>query len=95
MCSFLTVRRLIHPSLGRFYSDAAKYPKITTHYTIHPRENDPRWKDIAMERDADETDLLIIGGGPAGMSAAIRAKQLAAEQGKVYDYTQSQIQQIY
>lgn len=36
-----------------------------------------------MERDADETDLLIIGGGPAGMSAAIRAKQLAAEQGKV------------
>lgn len=36
-----------------------------------------------MERVADETDLLIIGGGPAGLSAAIRAKQLAAEQGKV------------
>lgn len=36
-----------------------------------------------MERYADETDLLIIGGGPSGLSAAIRAKQLAAEQGKV------------
>lgn len=39
--------------------------------------------EINMERIADETDLLIIGGGPAGMSAAIRAKQLATEQGKV------------
>lgn len=26
----------------RLYSDA--YPKITTHYTIHPRDKDPRWK---------------------------------------------------
>lgn len=36
-----------------------------------------------MERFADEADILIVGGGPAGMSAAIRAKQLANEQGKV------------
>ncbi|KRT82482.1 FAD dependent oxidoreductase [Oryctes borbonicus] len=35
-----------------------------------------------MERFQDETDLLIIGGGPAGMSAAIRAKQLAEQDGK-------------
>lgn len=35
-----------------------------------------------MERFADETDILIVGGGPAGMSAAIRAKQLAAKDGK-------------
>ncbi|KOB69360.1 Electron transfer flavoprotein-ubiquinone oxidoreductase [Operophtera brumata] len=26
----------------RLYSDV--YPKITTHYTIHPRDKDPRWK---------------------------------------------------
>ena len=26
-------------------------------------------------------DLVIVGGGPAGLSAAIRAKQAAAEQG--------------
>ncbi|XP_022901839.2 electron transfer flavoprotein-ubiquinone oxidoreductase, mitochondrial [Onthophagus taurus] len=67
--------------VARCFSDVA-FPKITTHYTIYPREKDPRWKDIKFERFEDETDLLIIGGGPAGMSAAIRAKQLAEKEGK-------------
>lgn len=35
-----------------------------------------------MERFADEADVLIVGGGPAGLSAAIRLKQLANEQEK-------------
>lgn len=35
-----------------------------------------------MDRDGDETDVLIVGGGPAGMSAAIRMKQLAQSSGK-------------
>ena len=30
-----------------------------------------------MERFADEADVVIVGGGPAGMAAAIRLKQLA------------------
>nr|CAI5819497.1 unnamed protein product [Callosobruchus analis] len=65
----------------RHYSEQ-QCPKITTHYTIHPREKDPRWKEIEMERFADETDILIVGGGPSGLSAAIRAKQLAEQDGK-------------
>lgn len=65
----------------KYFSDQA-FPKITTHYTIHPRENDPRWKEVKMERFEDQTDLLIVGGGPAGLSAAIRAKQLAEKDGK-------------
>ncbi len=32
-----------------------------------------------MERFADDADVVIVGGGPAGMSAAIRLKQLANE----------------
>jgi electron-transferring-flavoprotein dehydrogenase len=35
-----------------------------------------------MERYVDEADVLIVGGGPAGMSAAIRLKQLAVQNGK-------------
>jgi electron-transferring-flavoprotein dehydrogenase len=36
---------------------------------------------VKMERYVDEADVLIVGGGPAGMSAAIRLKQLAVQNG--------------
>ncbi|KAB2577170.1 putative electron transfer flavoprotein-ubiquinone oxidoreductase protein [Lasiodiplodia theobromae] len=34
-----------------------------------------------IDREADQVDVCIIGGGPAGLSAAIRLKQLANEAG--------------
>lgn len=66
---------------GRTYFEGT-HPKITTHYSIVPRETDSRWTKVNMERFVGETDILIVGGGPAGMSAAIQAKKLAEYYGR-------------
>ncbi|CAG8492490.1 13432_t:CDS:2 [Ambispora gerdemannii] len=37
---------------------------------------------LLAERQHDETDVVIVGGGPSGLSAAIKIKQLANAEGK-------------
>ncbi|KAK7753622.1 hypothetical protein SLS62_004480 [Diatrype stigma] len=52
--------------------------------TTRPRflaSADESFDPQTVERESDEVDVCIIGGGPAGLSAAIRLKQLANESG--------------
>ncbi|KAH7882866.1 hypothetical protein F5I97DRAFT_1815644 [Phlebopus sp. FC_14] len=47
-----------------------------------------RWREpfdpAAVERVTEEVDVCIVGAGPAGLSAAIRLKQLEQERGKEF-----------
>lgn len=45
---------------------------------LHSRAFNPS----TLERVEDQVDVCIVGGGPAGLSAAIRLKQLEKEKGK-------------
>lgn len=50
-------------------------------FSTTPRLRDDDENPLHAERESDQVDVVIVGGGPSGLSAAIRFKQLAAEAG--------------
>ncbi|PYI05939.1 hypothetical protein BO78DRAFT_397794 [Aspergillus sclerotiicarbonarius CBS 121057] len=69
-----TVRRtsLFPPIQTRAFSQSLSRKLTDEHGNFDPRQ---------LDRESDEVDVCIVGGGPAGLAAAIRLKQLANEAG--------------
>ncbi|KAF9404161.1 hypothetical protein BGZ94_004331, partial [Podila epigama] len=66
------------PRLTAIRAFSQSLPRLSDDTEEGEAEEDP----TKAERYADETDVVIIGGGPAGLSAAIKLKQLANADGR-------------
>jgi electron-transferring-flavoprotein dehydrogenase len=69
-------QQLQHGVRYRIHGSVLKVRGFHLSVAARDREFDPR----SIERESDEVDVCIVGGGPAGLSAAIRLKQLAAKE---------------
>nr|CDP92458.1 Bm13945, isoform a [Brugia malayi] len=77
-CAFQAGKSLRHVVNGQW---------VTSHYLKCPREKDVRWARIDMKREVESYDIVIVGAGPAGLSSAIRFKQLSKEKNIVFEYS--------
>ncbi|KAH6616997.1 hypothetical protein F5144DRAFT_380119 [Chaetomium tenue] len=83
--SSATTGRLRRPGVRATYGSslAAQTTRrclSTTPARLYAKADDS-FDPASIDRESDEVDVCIIGGGPAGLSAAIRLKQLANEAG--------------
>ena len=63
---------------------ARPFSSITRSYSTNRSRSyatEAKFDFSAAERATDDVDICIVGGGPAGLSAAIRIKQLGKERG--------------
>lgn len=66
----------------RFQFKPTRFLRVRTLHTTSLRGERQKFDPTQIERATDDVDVCIVGGGPAGLSAAIRLKQLEQEKGK-------------
>lgn len=59
---------------------APPMPNARAFGSARPRLRDAPFDPANVARESDQVDVCIVGGGPAGLGAAIRLKQLAGDQ---------------
>nr|CDP28396.1 Putative mitochondrial electron transfer flavoprotein-ubiquinone oxidoreductase precursor [Podospora anserina S mat+] len=69
-----TLSRSTYP-LQRTAATLPTLPSTRLYFSTSAEEDS--FDPASIDRESDEVDVCIIGGGPAGLSAAIRLKQLA------------------
>ncbi|KAF9446173.1 hypothetical protein P691DRAFT_794837 [Macrolepiota fuliginosa MF-IS2] len=72
---------MLHPHLAKIPRRLPKWCIVRRMRTSAVRLGDA-FDPVNIERAEDEVDVCIVGGGPAGLSVAIRLKQLEREEGK-------------
>lgn len=87
----VSIQRLVGPSRTVVAAvarrPAARPPTTTLFWATrqarrgYASEAEEPFNPDEVERATDEADVVIVGGGPAGLSAAIRLKQLANDAG--------------
>lgn len=73
--------RRISPRTPRPLFVAGQRRSISSSLKHRYADVDESFEPASVDRESDEVDICIVGGGPAGLSAAIRLKQLANEDG--------------
>jgi len=74
-------RQHARPSSSRISVAAVSRRAISTTAPRLNADAEESFDPQTVERESDEVDVCIVGGGPAGLAAAIRLKQLANEAG--------------
>lgn len=73
---------VLRRAIPRHVSSSSSRNTRFLHSSPLRREEREPFDPANVERVTDDVDVCIVGGGPAGLSAAIRLKQLEQERGR-------------
>ena len=75
----LSTRRAIASASRPLLQPPVLRTRVVPLYLARSFATTEKYDPSTVDRESDQVDVCIVGGGPAGLSAAIRLKQLEAE----------------